>query len=490
MFTLTADSILLRVLATALVCCAGCQTGGDARTGPIGSTSLVASRALPSQRAAVVQIASYDQAADLPPSPAPPTGELRRIEPQGAVPAGESLVELEALAVANNPTLQRIQQEAAAAWAKARYVSKLPDPTVSSMFLLPPMNFDPDRQVAQVQVMQMIPWLGRLSAEERRAQFEAMAAQNQYQAERVRVLGDLRAAWYRLYVVSKQIEIAEADKTQLEALLNTANARVATGAAQPGDVLMASLELSSLQEQLFTFRQQARETAADLNRLAGRESGAPISPPATLDVSAPEWTHAELLSIAMSSQPELTSARLRSAAARWGIEVAQLKRRPDLTFSGGWMVMDAPGATAPNAGRDSWTLGVSASLPIWHSKYDAMVSEASREHFAAHAGEEEIALRLDATLRERLSEVQAARQTLQLYQNTILPQARQTFEADQKSLANNTVAFDRVIRDYRALLDLEMGYHRALGQLAIALARIQQAVGVDLDVRPDSTQGR
>ena len=91
MFTLTADSILLRVLATALVCCAGCQTGGDARTGPIGSTSLVASRALPSQRAAVVQIASYDQAADLPPSPAPPTGELRRIEPQGAVPAGESL---------------------------------------------------------------------------------------------------------------------------------------------------------------------------------------------------------------------------------------------------------------------------------------------------------------------------------------------------------------------------------------------------------------
>ena len=63
---------------------------------------------------------------------------------------------------------------------------------------------------------------------------------------------------------------------------------------------------------------------------------------------------------------------------------------------------------------------------------------------------------------------------------SILPQARQTFEADQKSLINNTVTFDRVIRDYRTLLNLELGYHRALGQLATTLARIRQAIGVDL----------
>ena len=40
------------------------------------------------------------------------------------------------------------------------------------------------------------------------------------------------------------------------------------------------------------------------------------------------------------------------------------------------------------------TLGVTASVPIWHRKYDAMTSEASREHLAARAGEEEVALLL------------------------------------------------------------------------------------------------
>jgi outer membrane protein TolC len=78
---------------------------------------------------------------------------------------------------------------------------------------------------------------------------------------------------------------------------------------------------------------------------------------------------------------------------------------------------------------------------------------------------------------------------VELYEKTILPQARQTYEADQKSLATGSVTFDRVIRGYRTLLNLQLGYHRARGQLAISIARIQQAVGVDLGDVP-SDHGR
>jgi outer membrane protein TolC len=181
---------------------------------------------------------------------------------------------------------------------------------------------------------------------------------------------------------------------------------------------------------------------------------------------------------AMERQPELNAARLRTAAARWGIEVARLKRRPDLTFGVGWVAMDAP--TDPNAGKDNAMISVSASIPIWRRKYDAMQAEASREHFAANASEEEIALQLDAMLRDLWEQALASHETVKLYESTIVPQARQTFEADQASLVNNAVTFDRVIRDYRTLLNLQLGYHRALGQLATSLARIRQTVGDDL----------
>jgi outer membrane protein TolC len=403
-------------------------------------------------------------------------------------PVAESLSDLEALAFDNNPTLRRMQQEAAAAWDKARYVDKLPDPSVGSNFFIPPMNFEPDRQVAELQVMQMIPWLSRLEAEAQQACMEALAAENMYHAERLRVIGDLRANWFKLYVLGKQIETTVADQRQLESLIKTANARVATGDAQSGDVLMATLELSSLQEQLITYRQEVISTAAELNRLIGRDADTPIDSPTEIASEFPNWDFAQLRQVASESQPELNAARLRTAASRWGVEVARLKRRPDLTFGVGWVFMDAPGATMPDAGRDSLTLGVSTTLPIWRGKYDAMSSEASRQHIAAHASEDEIFARLDAMLRDLLEQARANHEKVGLYEKSILPQARQTFEADQKSLVNNSVTFDRVVRDYRTLLNLELGYHRALGQQATTLARIRQTVGVDLTSNPTPPQ--
>ncbi|MGV3486953.1 MAG: TolC family protein [Planctomycetaceae bacterium] len=392
----------------------------------------------------------------------------------------DPLATLEATAVENNPVLRRMQQEAAAQWAKTGYVSRLPDPSIGGMVFTPPMMLDPDRQRAELQVTQMIPWLGRLEAEAQRAHLEALAADNSYHAERLRVIGDLRVAWFRLYVLTKQIETAQSDQAQLETLITTANARVATGNAQPGDVLMATLELSALQEKLIAYRQQLVGTTAELNRLAGRDSSSPISPPARIDPRLPDWDHEMLRQIAMQSQPEMDAARLRTAATRWGIEVARLKRRPDLTFGAGWIVMDAPGATDPQAGSDSFTLGVTATAPIWRRKYDAICAEAAHEHAAAHASEEDVALRIDATLHDLWAQARASQQTIELYQSSILPQARQVFEADQQSLVNNTVTFERLIGDYRTLINLELGYHQALGQLATTLVRIQQTIGTDL----------
>jgi outer membrane protein, heavy metal efflux system len=473
------------------ILCGGCETSKQqVRSNPTLSAKPIIAPVsfVPTEAESAVRVASHRQEEETPPQ----LQSLDQREPEDAIvrhpPSNETLLDLEAFATANNPTLRGMKHEAVAAWAKTGYVSKLPDPTVSAMFFTPPMNFEPDRQLADVQVMQMIPWLGRLKAEAQRAHMEALVAETQYQAERLRVIGDIRASWFKMYVLQKQIETTEADQAQLESLIKTANARVGIGDAQPGDVLMAMLELSSLQEQLLGYRQQLASTAAELNRLVGRDANIPVAPPAEIPVEIPEWNHDFLRQIAMENQPELNAARLRTAATRWGIEIARLKRRPDLTFGLGWIVMDAPGAVMPEAGRDSLTLGVSGNIPISHRKYNAMVSEIASEHKAAHASEDEIALRLDALLRDLWEQLRFSQKTVELYESSILPQARQTFEADQKSLINNTVTFDRVIRDYRTLLNLELGYHRALGQLATTIARIRQTAGVDFLASPEPVQ--
>ena len=140
----------------------------------------------------------------------------------------------------------------------------------------------------------------------------SLAAESMYQAERLRVIGDLRAAWFKLYVLGKQIVTTEADKAQIQSLISTANARIATGNSQPGDVLMATLELGNLEEQLLGFRQQVAATTAEINRLAGRDSRIPLFLPREIEAALPEWNHDLLREVAMQAQPELAAARLRT----------------------------------------------------------------------------------------------------------------------------------------------------------------------------------
>ncbi len=469
------------LLVAAAASLAGCKTTSQqTRPADAGTASAAASVPPP---AMAVQPAAWEQE-NQPPGALPPPSAPPETLPAASAPEAETLADLEAFASGNNPALRRMQEEAAAQWARAGYVDKLPDPTVGGMFFGDAMVMEPDRQLAQVQVMQMIPWIGRLRAEAQQATMEALAAETELAAERLRVIGDLRAAWFKFYVLGKQIETTKADQAQLQSLIRTANARVATGDGQPGDVLLATLELSSLEEQLISYEQQVAATRADINRLVGRDSRVPIALPQSIAAELPEWNHELLREIAMQAQPDLAAARLRTAATRWSIDVARLKRRPDVSFGAGWMVMDADPGTP--GGNDAWTLNVTTTLPIWYRKYDAMAAEASRKHLAAHASEDEVAQRIDALLLDLWAQALASQQTVELYQTTILPQARQTYEADLKSLANNTVTFDRVVRDYRTLLNLELGYHRALGQLATTLARIRQAVGVDLLPRPET----
>ena len=400
--------------------------------------------------------------------------------------AAESLASLEALAQSMNPQLRRLSQEAAAAEAKTHYADKLPDPTVGANIFAHPIETAAGSQRANLSVMQMIPWLSRLDAQSQQAFFEALSLQQVYNAERLKVVGSVRTLWYRLYILGKQIETNRGNQQSLQLLIEVANARISTGQASSGDVLLGTLELSKLAGQILTFEQQLVSTKAELNRIIGRDTDHPLDVPTKLEPSLPDWTHGMLRQIAWEQQPEIAAAELRIQATNWGLEVARLKRRPDLSLSASWFAIDdnRPASNVVDVGRDGWSIGAQLSVPLWHHKYDAIEEEAEWKHSAAHASVDDVMHRYDSLLRDLWERAKTAEETAELYTETLLPQARQTLNVDRESYSNGTVEFDRVVRDFRGLLMLELGYYRAIGELAVALARIQQAVGTDLASTP------
>ena len=96
---------------------------------------------------------------------------------------------------------------------------------------------------------------------------------------------------------------------------------------------------------------------------------------------------------------------------------------------------------------------------------------------ASGSSVEEVKQEYDALLVDLWEQARAADETARLYRDTILPEAKRVLEADQEAYANGKVEFDRIVRDFRNVITLELGYHRSLGQIATAMARIWQATG-------------
>ena len=479
------------LLALWLLISPGCQSRhlSSSSPGPVVVTQVVEREGdVAPQNPAdlhLVQYESEDDAGD----PFKPPVEVEPIPESPVldhVATTHALPELESLASSNNPSLQRLQQRASAAWAKARYSDALPDPTIAANVFGHPIETAAGSQRANLSVMQMIPWLGRLDAQRRQACFNAMAAHQAYEAERVRIIGDLRSAWYKLYLLGKQTEIVEANREIVESLTNLATQRIALNVATPGDVSLGVLELSRLEEQLVTLRQQVASTTAEINRLSGQPAESPVAIPDSIESGLPGWSHDMLRQTAWSHQPQIAEAELRTCATRWGIEVAELKRRPDVSVGASWYLIDnnRPGTPVVDVGRDAWSVGAQVSIPIWREKYDAMRDEATWEHYASHASVAELKQHYDALLRDLWEQAKAANETATLYRETLIPKAEEALEADQEALANNSVDFERVLSDVRTLLALELEHHRALTRLATAIARIEQAVGTDLTQAP------
>ncbi|MBD3675668.1 MAG: TolC family protein [Planctomycetaceae bacterium] len=399
-------------------------------------------------------------------------------------PVDNELPSLEATALGANPNLIKLQQQAQAAFAKARYQDALPDPTIGANIFGLPIETAAGSQQANLSIMQMIPWLDRLDAQRQQACYEAMSQDQQYQAEALRVVGDIRASYYRLYILHRQIETIQANQELLESLIEIANSRIATGQATQGDVLLGTLELSRLEEQLITLRQQIRSTEAQINRLLNRPVDIAINVPAELDVPEPNWTHNFLVSMAFQRQPMIAMAQLQANAARWGVEVAELRRKPDFQVGASWFFIDGnrPNSNIVDVGQDAFSVGATMTIPLDRQKYDAIRDEALWRHAASTSNIADVQKAFDARLLDLLEQARSANDTASLYRSTIIPQSEQTLRADQEALINGTVEFDRVIQDFRNLLTLEFEYHRSIGNLAIAIARIRQAVGVDVVV--------
>jgi len=388
----------------------------------------------------------------------------------------DTLLSLHALYAAldrANPRIRAATEVGLAATARVPGATKPPDPELQFGFMnysLPGLTPDPTLGMRQLQLMQMVPFPGKLNAAGDAARARAQAAG----ARAADVRWDVRAAtamaFYERWSAGERIELARSTRRLLEDAAAVATAMYRVGEGRQSDVLRARVEIARMDEEIIRMQVMAEAArarlAAAVDLPESAVEGTPVLP--VFPDSIPE--RSALADLALRTRSMLAAGEADVRAATADERLAQRERWPDLQVGLQYSERGMPMGTDRMG-----SLMVGASLPVFARSRQLRM----REEAAAMRAMSEAELRaMQADTRARVAEVHAelsrARRLGALYRTTVLPQAEAAAASALASYRSGAV-------DFMTVLENRMTVNRYLEEL-VTLAAAEGRAWADLEM--------
>lgn len=334
-----------------------------------------------------------------------------------------------------------------------------------------------DRSNLEYMVAQTIPFPTTLVLRGQVALRDAQIAHARYQEAVRDAAWHLEQPYYELYLATKSLATLEELRSLLEKVSSAVQARYETNRTSQQDLLKARIELSKLDVEAFQVRQNARLAEAHLSHVLNRPLHTAYRLPEAPVRQPFEWSLAELERRAVDRRPELQASAL-------GIRRAKTSRLLQQT---GWL----PAVTLRYETRrfengampDEHDTFVGVTLPVW-----SLLKGASGEWVAAHRDVQEaeaayLQMKNEVLLavHEAFAKAAAADHALTVYEEVMLPQAKQQVEVALASYEAGRADFLELIDAQRMLKDVQLAYYKATADYETGLAGLRFAVGDDLE---------
>lgn len=375
-------------------------------------------------------------------------------------------------ALDNNPELKMLERKWEAAKQKVPMARSLEDPMVGVDFeRMDTTRFDTYTD-AEFMISQKLPWFGKRGAKMSVAQLESDATGFVYLEELRNTRAKVTAAFWDLWVAQRTAEIMAQNKALMEQFERTARARYETGKTMLSDALRAQVELAKMSNEVVTMEREVAVNVTALNKLLNADPNTPRR------VAAPVATPRFVMTLEQMQEQArqycciLLSAMRTVEARDAGIKVAKLESAPEFEFRVEARQYNGRG------GIQEYDTGVFINFPwLWRGKYKAMVNEANAELEMARA---ELESELNMTMfdvKELHTNADTALRLMELYEKTVLPQARQLVEATRARYETGGTSFLELVDAQKSLLDAELAYERARAGYGKHHAKLNTIIG-------------
>lgn len=391
------------------------------------------------------------------------------------------LSDLIAETLKNNPEIRAAAQEHQAAQQRVAPAGALDDPQVEIGVLYMPIAASPfrteDMTMKMIGLAQALPFPGKRDLREAVASKDAEAIEYGYQETINRIVHDLKTAYFDLGLTLELIKLVEKNKQILEHFLRIAEERYQVWQGSQADVLKAQTQVSRMMDRLIGLAREQPMFEANLLRALGRGMGSKAPAPLPVQLyREPALKLEALYEAALIQRPRLLSLKSLIARSDKVLDLAQKDYYPDFTPR---LMYGQRESRLDGTGRaDEVSFTVTMNLPVWRkSKLEPRVSEALALRDKAMSLHQAQINEIAAALRQQLAVAEQSYKSAQLYQSTILPQARLTVESSLSAYKVNRVDFLTVLDNQMTVFDYETSLVTAIASYHKALAEIELLVG-------------
>jgi outer membrane protein TolC len=395
-------------------------------------------------------------------------------------PATITLDELIQEALQNNPELRAFDAGRQAAAARIPQMSSLDDPRFAVEIEEAPRSSpfkSAEWKFLNFGLSQMLPFPGKLAKARKIAEIDAEHAQHDYEEKRLEIVEQIKAAYFNLYFIQRSRAVNQENIDLMKHFVGIAKTRYAVGIVMNQDLLKANVELAKLANEQITLQQEEEIAAARLNILLNRPPQAPLGNATLPERKTASFDLDELQQEALAHRPMIHHDALSVTQSRVANDLAKRQYWPDLDLSLKYV-------TSPLEGFRGWTAMAGFNLPFafWsNKKYRGAIEETEAEMRMKEAMLNNSRNLVKLMVREALVKAQSAQRSVELYRNTILPQAEQVLQATIAGYQTGQTDFLMLLDSYRMLQMFKLEYHEAEAIYEMSLAELERAVGKKLN---------
>ena len=378
------------------------------------------------------------------------------------------------LALARNPQLAEARERIHAAAARSNAVGRLPDLELKYEQWHVPLQRPWDlgkANMLMVGVRQSLPAPGVLKARTHAAQEDTRASAAGLRMRSLDLVREAQDAFFAYYGADREAAVLQ-ELTQLaRQIVELAQANYRVGRASQQDVMRARLELSRLSTEVVRVKQERRSAQARINTLIARPEDALLGPPVEIALDSADDA-VGTASAAEERRPEIESGRRGVARSEAALQEARAAANwPGLTLGIDYMYV-------PQADmRHGYGAMVALTLPWLNPRYRAEVRNAERSQAAEAQALESMRLQVRYELADARARYQAARETLRILDNDLLPEARQNYDAAQAAFTSGQGDGLALLDALRSYLSVRIEQVRARARVGSTLAGLERAAG-------------